>query len=65
MKKVLSTICALALLASMTACGNDPATQDPASTPDTPASNADDKGSEPDKPKDGKKTTLKIYAFLT
>ncbi len=64
MKKVFSTICALALLASMTACGNTtPGTDDNASTPDTPASQADDKSSEADKPKDGKKTTLKIYAF--
>ncbi|MBO4876569.1 MAG: carbohydrate ABC transporter substrate-binding protein [Ruminococcus sp.] len=61
MKKVFSTICALALLASMTACGKtDPGTQEPASTP---ASQDDNKSSEAEKPKDGKKTTLKIYAF--
>ena len=60
MKKVLSTISALALLVSMTACGNTPASESDAPANDNKPA-ADE--SKADAPKDGKKTTLKIYAF--
>lgn len=66
MKKVVSALAALTMLLTFTACtddsdaGNKPAeTTAPASDSEKPA----DKDEEEEKPADGEKTTLNIYAF--
>ena len=65
MKKALSLLAALSLMASFTACGTDKPADTPASTPDT-QSEADPASSvESSEAPSGDKRELKVWAFTT
>ncbi len=65
MKKALSLLAALSLMASFTACGTDKPADTPASTPDSQAEVESSTEESSETPPSGDKRELKVWAFTT